>query len=233
MLVLACLYLRGQPSMVVPWLLYPSLGSVMATCWRLASRGLWRNIAARQWIAFLYHCGSWTDWRSMGSRSTPAPSPSLTTLEGCGNRIHAALAAVANQEPLPPSAAQVLNDCSTRGQASATLTSDGVRKWQLSSAPVEDALRTIAADAISIIAGERDGRIASCAPPMRRAAFFDTSRSRTRKWCDMGACGNSEKKARFLASIRRGRSAPDWRTPRRAETAGSAGSRTGSFWPAQ
>ena len=80
---------------------------------------------------------------------------------------------------------------------------------------VEDALGVIAADAISIIAGERDGKLALCASPTCRAAFFDTSQSRTRKWCDMNTCGNRQKKARFNAGRMRG-GQPD-RESRRAD----------------
>ena len=116
--------------------------------------------------------------------------------------IHAAATAAANQEPLPLSAVQVINASSAGGVASAILTSAGGRDWRLSSASVEDALSVVAADAISIVAGGRDGRIALCASPTCRAAFFDTSRSRTRRWCDMNTCGNREKKARFLANKR-------------------------------
>ncbi|WP_169813391.1 CGNR zinc finger domain-containing protein, partial [Nocardia vaccinii] len=77
-------------------------------------------------------------------------------------------------------------------------------QWRLGSPTcVEDALGVIAADAISIIAGERDGKLALCASPTCRAAFFDTSQSRTRKWCDMNTCGNRQKKARFNANQRR------------------------------
>lgn len=36
-------------------------------------------------------------------------------------------------------------------------------------------LSVIAADAISIIAGERDGELALCASPTCQAAFFDTT----------------------------------------------------------
>ena len=86
----------------------------------------------------------------------------------------------------------------------AVLTPEGTRRWRLSSASrVEDALSVIAADAISIIAGERDGRLALCASPTCQAAFFDTSQSRTRKWCDMNTCGNRQKKARFIANQRK------------------------------
>jgi predicted RNA-binding Zn ribbon-like protein len=68
---------------------------------------------------------------------------------------------------------------------------------------VEDALSVIAGDAISIIAGERDGKLALCASPTCQAAFFDTSQSHTRKWCDMNTCGNRQKKARFNANQRK------------------------------
>ena len=118
--------------------------------------------------------------------------------------IHAAATATATQDALPASAIHTINDCSIRGRAAAILTPEGNRQWRLSSTTcVEDALSVIAADAISIIAGERDGKMALCASPTCRAAFFDTSQSRTRKWCDMNTCGNRQKKARFNANQRR------------------------------
>ena len=117
--------------------------------------------------------------------------------------IHAAATAAALQHALPASAVDVINDRSVQGRAAAILTPEGGRRWRLSSAScVEDALSVIAADAISIIAGERDGRLALCASPTCQAAFFDTSQSRTRKWCDMNTCGNRQKKARFNARKR-------------------------------
>lgn len=118
--------------------------------------------------------------------------------------IHAAATAAAIHDPLPASAVRIINDCSVRGRAAAVLTPEGTRRWRLGSASrVEDALGVIAADAVSIIAGERDGRLALCASPTCRAAFFDTSRSRTRRWCDMNTCGNRQKKARFHANQRK------------------------------
>ncbi|QKG19197.1 CGNR zinc finger domain-containing protein [Actinomadura verrucosospora] len=117
--------------------------------------------------------------------------------------IHLAATAAAIQDALPASAVQVINDRSTEGRAAAILTPEGERRWRLGSGSrVEDALGVIAADAVSIIAGERDGRLALCASPTCRAAFFDTSQSRTRKWCDMNTCGNRQKKARFNARQR-------------------------------
>ncbi|MFR9749539.1 CGNR zinc finger domain-containing protein [Nocardia sp. 004] len=118
--------------------------------------------------------------------------------------IHAAATAAATRDALPVPAIQIINACSIQGRAAAILTPDGNRQWRLSSAScVEDAMSVIAADAISIIAGERDGKLALCASPTCRAAFFDTSRSRSRRWCDMNTCGNRQKKARFNANRRK------------------------------
>ena len=118
--------------------------------------------------------------------------------------IHAGATAAAIQDAPPVSAVQVINDRSIQGRAAAILTPEGNRRWQLSSAScVEDALGVIAADAIAIIAGERDGKLALCASPTCQAAFFDTSQSRTRRWCDMNTCGNRQKKARFIANQRK------------------------------
>lgn len=118
--------------------------------------------------------------------------------------IHEAATAAAAGDALPGSALRVINDRSANGRAAAALTSDGRRQWRLSSGDVEDALSVIAADAISILAGERDGRLARCASPTCQAVFLDTSQSRTRKWCDMNTCGNRQKKARLKASRRSG-----------------------------
>jgi predicted RNA-binding Zn ribbon-like protein len=122
--------------------------------------------------------------------------------------IHAVATAAACGEPLPAAAVRIVNDSSARGRAAAVLTPDGARRWQLDPASaVEDALGVIAADAVAIVSGARDGRLALCASPTCRAAFFDTSRSRTRRWCDMNTCGNREKKERFKANQRKNREA--------------------------
>jgi predicted RNA-binding Zn ribbon-like protein len=117
--------------------------------------------------------------------------------------IHVAVTAMARGEELPASAVRVINACSVAGGAVAHLTLEGKRQWRLSSdSGVEDALGVIAADAITVLAGERDGRLALCASPSCQAAFLDTSQSHTRRWCDMNTCGSRHKKARFIANHR-------------------------------
>ncbi|WP_282087196.1 CGNR zinc finger domain-containing protein [Streptomyces tendae] len=144
------------------------------------------------------------DWLAVYGLVVDACTPAqLDLARELREAVHAAATAAATEAPLPVSAVRVINDRSARGGAVAVLTPEGERHWRLGPASgVEDALGVIAADAISVIAGERDGRLALCASPTCRAAFFDTSRSRTRRWCDMNTCGNREKKARFHANRR-------------------------------
>ncbi|MGW2227422.1 CGNR zinc finger domain-containing protein [Streptomyces formicae] len=145
------------------------------------------------------------DWLAVyGLAVDSCTSAQLDLAKELRESIHAVATAAALQDALPASALQIINDLSAQGRASAVLTPGGERRWQLSpTSPVEDALGVIAADAISVVAGERDGKLALCASPTCRAAFFDTSRSRTRRWCDMNTCGNRQKKARFQANRRR------------------------------
>ncbi|MER7575112.1 CGNR zinc finger domain-containing protein [Streptomyces sp. NPDC126514] len=141
------------------------------------------------------------DWLGVnGLTVASCTQPQLERARQLREAIHTAATAVANQNPPPSSAVQVINGCSTQGRGSAILTAEGVREWRLNSSSVEDALSVIAADAISLLAGEREGKISLCASPTCQAAFLDTSRGGTRKWCDMNTCGNREKKARFLAN---------------------------------
>ena len=144
------------------------------------------------------------DWLAVSGLAVDAcTADQLDLARDLREAIHAAATAAAVQDPLPASALRVINDRSAQGRAAAVLTPEGERRWRLGpESAVEDALGVIAADAISVIAGERDGRLALCESPTCRAAFFDTSQSRTRKWCEMNTCGNRQKKARFTAKRR-------------------------------
>ncbi|SFS31958.1 CGNR zinc finger domain-containing protein [Saccharopolyspora flava] len=146
------------------------------------------------------------DWLALhGLAADSCTSAQLNRARELREAIHAAATAAATGDPLPTPALQMINDASVQGRSAAVLTPEGERRWQLGASSVEDALSVIAADAVDIIAGERAGRLALCASPTCRAAFFDTSQSRTRKWCDMNTCGNRQKKARFHANHRASR----------------------------
>ncbi len=155
------------------------------------------------------------DWLTVsGLAVTSCTSAQLELAWELRESIHAAATAAALRDVLPATAVRVINARSSQGRAAAVLTAEGDRHWRLSSpSRVEDALGVIAADAIDLISGERDGKLALCASPTCRAAFFDTSQSRTRRWCDMNTCGNRQKKARFNAN--KGRSTATPRPPSR------------------
>ncbi|WP_419998876.1 CGNR zinc finger domain-containing protein [Streptomyces boninensis] len=141
------------------------------------------------------------DWLAVSGLAVPSCTPAqLKRARELRESIHAAATAAARRDPLPAAAVEIINDYSAQGGAAAFLTAEGEREWRLgSTSSVEDALGVIAADAISIISGERDGKLALCSSPTCEAAFFDTSQSRTRRWCEMNTCGNRQKKARFNA----------------------------------
>jgi predicted RNA-binding Zn ribbon-like protein len=54
---------------------------------------------------------------------------------------------------------------------------------------------------VSILRRSRPPRLKRCADESCRRAFYDETRSRTRRWCDLGTCGNR-------ARVRRHRSRP-------------------------
>lgn len=150
------------------------------------------------------------DWLSVNGLAVDScTAAQLQRAQELREAIDAVATAAATGDALPASAVEVINDHSARGRAAAVLTPAGEKRWQLSpDAPVNDALAVIAADAIGLIAGERDGRLALCASATCRAAFLDTSQSRTRRWCDMNTCGNRQKKARFAANQRKNLDGP-------------------------
>lgn len=149
--------------------------------------------------------GRLADWLAINDLAVGSCTPTqLARAKELREAIHLALTATAIGETPGTSAVEVINDCSSRGHATAFLSATRTRQWQLGSkSAVRDALGVIAADAIDIIAGEQDGKLALCGSPTCLAAFFDTSQSRTRRWCDMNTCGNRAKKARFNAGKRR------------------------------
>ncbi len=65
------------------------------------------------------------------------------------------------------------------------------------SAPVT---KTVVRAAIDLLTSDAAGRIRMCADRTCAWLFVDTTRSHTRRWCDMRVCGNRDKVRRFRAS---------------------------------
>jgi len=68
--------------------------------------------------------------------------------------------------------------------------------------PVDDALALIAEAIIEELATGRPERFRVCANDRCRWAFFDSSPTGRRRWCDMRSCGNQAKAARYRARLK-------------------------------
>ncbi len=68
--------------------------------------------------------------------------------------------------------------------------------------PVDDALALIAEAIVEELATGRPDRFRVCANDRCRWAFYDSSPTGRRRWCDMRSCGNQAKAARYRARLR-------------------------------
>jgi predicted RNA-binding Zn ribbon-like protein len=58
----------------------------------------------------------------------------------------------------------------------------------------------LAQAAVDLLTGAEPPRLHACASGTCRWLFLDTSRNRTRRWCDMKTCGNREKARRYTSA---------------------------------
>ena len=56
--------------------------------------------------------------------------------------------------------------------------------------------------AADLMVSEKFRRVKKCADPICGWLFLDTSRNRSRRWCDMADCGNRAKASRFYKKIK-------------------------------
>jgi predicted RNA-binding Zn ribbon-like protein len=83
------------------------------------------------------------------------------------------------------------------------LTRDGLRR----AGTARQIVATLARAAVVLLGGPDAGRIRQCEDPPCTRLFVDTSRARSRRWCEMSGCGNRAKVAGFRA--RRSAGHPD------------------------
>ena len=75
--------------------------------------------------------------------------------------------------------------------------------WEPANLPAAELpLWALAASACDLMTSEAVERVRACNNPECRWLFLDTSKNRTRRWCDMAVCGNRMKARRFRAHNR-------------------------------
>ena len=137
------------------------------------------------------------------------PALSAALLEGAlglRSAIHAVGAAVAHRAaPSKPSLA-ALSSLYARpiSRAGLALGAAGLRwRWAVADAPVEAALGPIALAAVRLFTEADVTRIKECGGHACGWLFYDATKNKGRRWCEMEVCGNRAKQKR-LAARRRG-----------------------------
>ena len=74
--------------------------------------------------------------------------------------------------------------------------------WDASEAPLEATLGPIALSALTLLTQVEFSRIRQCEGDACGWLFFDTTKNKSRRWCEMEVCGNRARQRRFHARRR-------------------------------
>jgi predicted RNA-binding Zn ribbon-like protein len=72
--------------------------------------------------------------------------------------------------------------------------------WKALAADAEAPALLLAQRGLDLLIGDEPPRLHTCASETCRWLFLDTSKNRTRRWCDMKICGNRAKARRYSAA---------------------------------
>jgi predicted RNA-binding Zn ribbon-like protein len=132
-------------------------------------------------------------------RNPRAAAASLAEAIAVRDLLVSIFAGIANGSSVSPQRLSALN--SALAQAPGLLRvhkdSDGIkREWTSAGDGLQKVLFAVLASAAELLASDRLGRIRECGSADCTWLFVDESRNRSRRWCDMTACGNRMKARR-------------------------------------
>jgi predicted RNA-binding Zn ribbon-like protein len=80
----------------------------------------------------------------------------------------------------------------------------GGLRWDWDSHPdkLDSVIWPLVRSAVDLMTSEAIKRVGQCADEKCGWLFWDTSRNRSRRWCDMSSCGNRSKVRRFYAKAK-------------------------------
>ena len=119
--------------------------------------------------------------------------------------IYRIFAAVAEGEPVPEHELARLNQALAAAPARRHVARlDGGYGWEIALAEIDPPklLAPILWSASELLLNAGQRRIRRCANDRCLWLFLDTSKSGTRRWCDMSSCGNRAKAARHYAKVK-------------------------------
>jgi len=163
--------------------------------------------------------GGWMAWQSAAGRPgmTEAKAPgrewgggaesmdALKRAVAFRSELRKMAGCLASHKPVPRTAVGAINELLRRGAAYGQLTPVGrgfARQVHRDVREPLDLLVPVAEDAADLLCDGNPSRVRKCGNPECVLFFYDTSRSRTRRWCSMDFCGN---RAKVAAHYRRRR----------------------------
>jgi predicted RNA-binding Zn ribbon-like protein len=109
-------------------------------------------------------------------------------------------AAIAAGRPAPPERIESLTHAHARALSRGALTPVGKNfgwSWRPREAPVEAILGPISLSALTLLQQADLTRVKRCQGEKCGWLFFDTTKNKSRRWCEMEVCGNRAKQKRF------------------------------------
>jgi predicted RNA-binding Zn ribbon-like protein len=111
-----------------------------------------------------------------------------------------------NGEPLDPTAVELLNRAAARAKVVAAFDDNASWRIQPVSNGVDNALGQMLATVFRSMSDGTWGRMKACGNPDCRWAFYDATKNRSGRWCEMSSCGNRMKARAFRERARRAHS---------------------------
>jgi predicted RNA-binding Zn ribbon-like protein len=141
---------------------------------------------------------------SHGSAGKPWTTADLEHVRHVRAALREVVEAVIAARRPEPGAVRVVNETlESRAPARLELDAKGIRVGHRHApSPVDDALARVADTITGELATGRPDRFRICANDQCRWAFFDSSPTGRRRWCDMQTCGNRAKAARHRAKLK-------------------------------
>lgn len=145
--------------------------------------------------------GRWTGAAGLTARQTDADAALLHEATMLREAIRRAVDR-SREGPAPePSDIETINRVAAGRFSPAQLDDSGRSLRPPVAATTETALTAVALDAVDLLATHVQ-QVKECADDRCTRLFLDSSRGQGRVWCDMGRCGNDQKKAAYRARQR-------------------------------
>ena len=122
-----------------------------------------------------------------------------------GESIHQIFTAVTDEYPPETADLEILNALLIQAQSKRQLVyapQGFLWEWVVEGDALEWILWRVALSAADLLTSDRLDRVKRCADDDCGWLFLDTSRNRSRRWCDMSDCGNRAKARRYYKRSR-------------------------------